>query len=125
MLSVDGGGGAIAADAALRRRRGEMNWDAGMLMSACYCLMWRVAARRGLASQDVGDGWPPRGGEVLKWPATVASIQLSHLHLTVHIQRVETTKPLIISKNHQYKSCSPVYQLQLLLKDQDLILQES
>ena len=66
MLDVNGGGGAIAADAALRRRRGEMNWDAGMLMSACYCLMWRVAARRGLASQDVGDGWPPRGGEVLK-----------------------------------------------------------
>ena len=66
MLGVNGGGGAVAADAALRRRRGKMNWDAGRLTSVCCCLMWRVAAHHGLASQGIDDGWPPRGGEVLK-----------------------------------------------------------
>ena len=43
-----------------------MNWDPGRLTSACYGLMWRVVAHHGLAGQDVGDRWPPRGGEVLK-----------------------------------------------------------
>ena len=46
---------AAVAGAALRRRRSEMNWGAGRLMRACWGLMWRSLAHRGLTKQAGND----------------------------------------------------------------------
>ena len=88
-----------------------------------------LAVDRGQRCQAGHGAWRPRGGSGL-WPVghcadSEFSIQRSQLNLTAHFHSVETTKPLIISKNILNENCSPSYSLQFLLKDQDLILKGS
>ena len=46
-------------------------------------------------------------------------------NLTVQLQRINTTKPLINSENCVHENCSPTFHLQLLFKDHSLIHHES
>ena len=84
---------------------------------------------RGQRHQAGHGVWRARGGSGL-WPVghcadSEFSIQRSQPSLTAHFHSIETTKPLIISKNILNENCSPSYSLQFLLKDQDLILKGS
>jgi len=79
LLGVDGGAGALLRE---RERCGEGNekwvgelvWQArGVLKTrpAASGSPWRVAS----SSRRPATSVPPRGGEVLKWSGTVATIQ--------------------------------------------------
>ena len=75
--------------------------------------------------QATGDAQRTGGRQTLNLSSTVARHSVTHTSLTVQLQRINTTKPLINSENCVHENCSPTFHLQLLFKDHSLIHHES
>ena len=75
--------------------------------------------------QETGDECHPRGARCLM-AVRYCSLHSDNLNrLTARLQRVNTAKPLIHCKNREHENCRPTIHLQLLFKDQRLILHGS
>ena len=110
-----------------RRRQGMEMWVRG-ITGERWGMSWRTAARRRLTKCADGDMWPPHGVQVLNQSDTIVAIQFGlqseWTSLTTCFADVQTPKPWSISANNLNQSCSPIYHLQYLFKDQSLILNE-
>ena len=79
----------------------------------------RVAARSGDRRRVA-----PHGHRTLNLSSIVARHSVTQTSLTVQLQRINTTKPLINSENCVHENYSPTFHLQLLFKDHSLIHHE-
>ena len=91
-------------------------------------MKWHVEARRGLTGGAGGVEWPPCGGQTLRRLPTDgqadSAIRASDPSLTSCFGNDQSPNLQHISTSYLNKSCSPIYHLQFLLKDQGLILNE-
>ena len=116
VVARDGGDGMEKMDCELVGRR-----------MGCSCRGWPCQGIRGTwqRNQVTGDAQCTHGRRTLNLSSTVARHSVTHTSLTVQLQCINTTKPLINSKNCVHENCSPTFYLQLLFKDHSLIHHES
>ena len=118
---------AEPADALLLRAveaKENVKWTASGSGRRVGCLS------HGLRRQNGSDAWParsegqrrvaPRGRRVLNLPNTVARHSVIQSSLTVQLQRVKMTKPLINSENRVHESCRAKIGLQQCFRHHQL-----